>query len=143
MLVILDPLLIVHFIGLMLGAAGGMGGGIAAGFARTLPAEKAAVVKELTPRLTQISLIGLALMIGSGVALVFVKYNGDFGLMPVMFWIKLGFVLVLTVAASLMMATYGEIRRGNAKAEVRLQVLGPISGMSAMAAVVFAVLAFH
>jgi hypothetical protein len=143
MLEILDALLIVHFIGLMLGAAGGMGGGIAAGYARSLPPEKAAIVKDLSPRLTRISLIGLGLMIATGVALVFVKYNGDFGAMPMMFWIKLVFVLALTIAASLMMATYGAVSRGNAAAEGRLTILGRISGMSAMAAVVFAVLAFH
>lgn len=143
MLVFLDALLIVHFIGVMLGAGGGFGSALAAGHARTLPAERASVIKELGPKLARLSMIGLVLMYVTGIALLVVRYEGNLALMPAMFWIKLVFVGTLTVAASLILVTYGQIRRGNVGVESRLPVLGPIAGMSSLAAMVFAVLAFH
>jgi hypothetical protein len=140
---ILDVLLAVHFFGLMLGAAGGMGGGMVAGFASSLPADKAAAVKEVGPMLTGVSMIGLIVMVASGVALLLIKYGEAIPLLPLVFWFKLVFVATLAISAGLMLATYGQIKRGNAAAESRLRILGPISGISALAAVVFAVLTFH
>lgn len=143
MLAVLDALLIVHFIGLMLGAGGGFGSATAAAHAKKLPPGEASIIKTLGPKLARLSMIGLVLMYLTGVALLVVKYEGSLALMPLMFWIKLVFVGTLTLAASLILATYGQIRRGNAAVESRLPVLGPIAGMSSLAAVVFAVLAFH
>ncbi len=143
MTAILDVLLIVHFIGLMLGAGGGFGSALAAGHAKTLPADRASAIKELGPKLANLSMIGLVLMYVTGVALLVLKYGGDPGVLPMMFWIKMVFVGTLTLAACGIIFTYGQIRRGDAAVETRLPVLGPIAGMSSLAAVVFAVLTFH
>lgn len=140
---LLDALLIVHFVGLMLGAGGGFGSALAAGYAKTLAGEQAQTVKALGPRLANMSMAGLVLMYISGIALLVLKYGGNLGVMPMMFWIKLVFVGTLTLAACAIIFTYGQIRRGNGAVEKRLPVLGPIAGMSSLAAVVFAVLTFH
>lgn len=143
MLAVLDVLLAVHFIGLMLGAGGGFGSATAAAHAKNLPPGEASVIKTLGPKLAKLSMIGLVLMYVTGIALLIVKYEGNLAVMPAMFWIKLVFVGTLTVAACLILFTYSQIRRGNTAVESRLPVLGPIAGMSSLAAVVFAVLAFH
>ncbi len=143
MLAVLDVLLAVHFIGLMLGAGGGFGSATAAAHAKNLPPGEASVIKTLGPKLAKLSMIGLVLMYVTGIALLAVKYEGNLAVMPAMFWIKLVFVGTLTLAACLILFTYSQIKRGNAAVESRLPVLGPIAGMSSLAAAVFAVLAFH
>jgi uncharacterized protein YqgC (DUF456 family) len=140
---ILDALLFVHFLGLMFGAGGGFGSTIAARHAASLPTDQAGAVRALGPALANLSMAGLVLMWLSGVSLLAMKYDFNFGAMPFVFWVKMGFVTSLTIAATLITLTYGQIRRGNAAAASRLPRLGPVAGMSSLAAVVFAVLAFH
>jgi len=53
------------------------------------------------------------------------------------------FVATLTIAAIAVHLTYGQIKSGNTAANARLQVLGPVAGLSSILAVIFAVLAFH
>lgn len=139
---ILDVLLIVHFAGLMLGAGGGLGSAIVMGYARSLPAEHAGVVRGVGPALAKLSLVGLVLMLLTGGALVQFRYGG-FGGMPMMFWVKMIFVGTLTVAAILIEVTYAQVRKGNTAAAANLPRLGPMAGISSLLAVVFATLAFH
>lgn len=143
MLAILDALLFVHFLGLMFGAGGGFGSTIAARYAGSLPAEQAAVVKGLGPMLATLSLTGLVLMLVSGVSLMAMKYDFNFEAMPIQFWIKMGFVTSLTIASVMISTAYGQVKKGNAEAANRIPRLGPVAGISSLAAVVFAVLAFH
>ncbi len=60
-----------------------------------------------------------------------------------MFWVKAIFILSLTVVTALIHMTYAEIRKGNAALAARLPKLGPMAGVSALLAVLFAVLAFN
>jgi hypothetical protein len=60
-----------------------------------------------------------------------------------MFWIKLVFVATLTLGTILIHTTYGKVKRGDAAAAARLPRLGPLAGISALLATLFAVLAFH
>ena len=128
---ILDVLLIVHLAGLMLGAGGGIGSTIVMGYARSLPDEKGAIVRGAGPALARLSTAGLVLMLLTGPALVSMKYGG------------LVFVATLTLAAILIEVTYAQVRKGNAAAAANLPKLGPLAGISALLAVVFAALAFH
>lgn len=137
-----DVLLILHFIGLMLGAGGGFGNMIVARTALAAPPEQAMTLRQLGPKLSRLSSIGLALMLATGIALVFVSYGGFSGL-PALFWVKLVFVTTLTAAAIAVELTYPQVKAGNLKAAKRLPVLGPVSGVSSLLAVIFAVLAFH
>jgi hypothetical protein len=100
------------------------------------------VFKSLGPVMARFSFIGLIVMWATGLALVFIKYSG-FAALPQLFWLKFLFVTTLTIAAIAVEFTYGQIKSGNAAAAARLPVLGPISGMSSLLAVIVAVFVFH
>lgn len=136
-----DILLMFHFIGLMLGAGGGMGSMIAMRRALTLPPEQAGIIRGLGPHYSGMSVLGLAMMWASGVVMVVTQVGVPN--LPALFWVKMIFVGTLTLAAILMHLAYGQIRRGDMTAAKRMPILGPIAGASSMLAVVFAVFAFH
>mgnify|MGYP003542005831 FL=1 len=137
-----DALLIFHFIGLMMGAGGGLGSTIAMRHARSLPPEQAGVIRALGPILSKLSLTGVVLMLLTGFALVAYRFGG-FDAMPVMFWVKMIFVGTLTPAAILIEVTHAQVKKGNVKAAANLPRLGPAAGISSLLAVIFATLAFH
>ena len=137
-----EALLFFHFVGLMLGAAGGFASAIVMRRALTLPADEAKVLRGLGPILANVSGIGLALLWATGLILVWSKWDG-FGSLPQMFWVKAIFILSLTVVVGLIHMTYGEIRKGNPAAAAKLPKLGPMAGVSASLAVLFAVVAFN
>jgi hypothetical protein len=139
---ILDVLLIVHFAGLMMGAGGGIGSTIVMRHALTLPAEQGNIVRGAGPALARLSTFGLVLLLLTGGALVQFKYGG-FGAMPTMFWVKMVFVATLTLAAILIEVTYAQVKKGNTGAAANLPKFGPLAGISALLAMVFAALAFH
>ena len=111
-------------------------------YALSLPPEQGNVVRGAGPALARLSAFGLVLMLLSGGALVQGKYGG-FSAMPTMFWVKLVFVATLTLAVVLIEVTYAQVKKGNAAAAANLPRLGPLAGISALLAVIFASLAFH
>ena len=136
-------ILFLHFLGLMLGAAGGMASGIIMRRAATMPADQAGTVRSLGPMLGRVAGIGLVLMWVTGLIMVWSKWNG-LGSLPTLFWVKFAFVLILTAASAGTDMTYARIRRtGNKALASRLAVLGPVSGIAATLAVLFAALAFN
>lgn len=141
-MITIDILLALHLIGLMMGAGGGFGSMITQREASTRPPEQAATLKSLGPAMVRFSAIGLVIMLATGFALIFVKYQSLADL-PLMFWIKMFFVTTLTLASILVHMTYAKIKAGDVAAASRLAILGPISGVSSVLAVVFAVFAFH
>jgi uncharacterized membrane protein len=139
---IVDIVLFLHLLGLMMGAGGGFGSMIVMRGALNIPPEQAAPVRSLGPALGRFSTIGLILMLITGPALVSMKYGG-FGGLPSLFWVKMIFVVSLTLAAITLELTYASVKRGNMEAAKRLPALGPWAGLSSLLAVLFAVLAFH
>ena len=137
-----EALLFLHFFGLMLGAAGGFASAVLMRRALVLPADEAKVVRGLGPILANVSGIGLALLWFTGLILVWSKWDG-FGSLPQMFWVKAIFILSLTVMTGLIHMTYAEIRKGNPAAAAKLPKFGPMAGISALFAVLFAVVAFN
>ena len=137
-----EALLFLHFFGLMLGAAGGFASAIVMRRALTLPAEEAKVLRGLGPTLAKVSATGVAVLWVTGLIMVWSKWGGIESL-PQMFWVKAIFILSLTVVVGLIHMTYGEIRKGNPAAAAKLPKLGPMAGISAVLAVLFAVLAFN
>lgn len=137
-----EALLFLHFFGLMLGAAGGFTSAIVMRRALALPVDEAKVLRGLGPILANVSGIGLALLWITGLILVWSKWSG-FASLPQMFWVKAIFIASLTIVVGLIHMTYGEIRKGNPAAASRLPKLGPLAGISALLAVLFAVLAFN
>jgi len=136
-----DAILFLHFVGLMLGAAGGFSSAIVMRRALTLPADEAKVLRGLGPILAKVSATGVAVLWVTGLILVWSKFDG-FGNLPQMFWIKGIFILSLTAITILIQMTYAEIGKGNAAVAACLPKLGPVAGISALLAVLFAVLAF-
>jgi hypothetical protein len=136
-----EALLFLHFFGLMLGAAGGFASVIVMRRALTLPVDEAKVLRGLGPTLAKVSATGVAVLWVTGLILVWSKWSG-FGSLPDMFWIKAIFIVSLTVVVGLIHMTYAEIRKGNVAVAARLPKLGPMAGVSALLAVLFAVLTF-
>ena len=143
MLVTLDILLILHFVGLMLGAGGGIGSTVVMRHALSLPPEQGDIIRSTGPALATMSIAGLVLMLLSGFSLLAIKYEFALASMTPMFWIKMVFVTTLTIASVMIQLTYRDVKRGNTAVAARLPGLGPMAGISALLAVLFAVLAFH
>jgi len=143
MLLTLDILLILHFVGIMLGAGGGIGSTVVMRHALTLPPEQGDIIRTAGPALSSMSIAGLVLMLLSGFALWAIKYEFAFASMPAMFWIKMILVTTLAIASVMIQLAHGQMKRGNAEAAARLSRFGPMAGISALLAVLFAVLAFH
>lgn len=136
-------LLFLHFFGLMLGAAGGMASGIIMRRALAMPPEQAQTVRSLGPMLAHVAGAGLVLMWITGVIMVWSKWDG-LGSLPTLFWVKFVFVAILTLSTGAVDMTYAQIRRtGNKALAARLAVLGPVSGIAATLAVLFAAFAFE
>ena len=135
-------LLFLHFVGLMVGVTGGLGSGILMRRALAMPADEAKVVRGLGPLLAKVSAVGVALLWVTGLILVWNKYD-SLASLPGLFWAKAVFILSLTVISALINLTYAEIRKGNTAVAARLPKLGPLGGISALLAVLFAVLAFR
>ena len=137
-----DVVLALHLIGLMMGAGGGFGSMIVMGVAAKRPPDHGVVLRTLGPTLARFAAAGLALMWLSGVALVELRFGG-FSNLPPLFWVKIAFVLSLTLAAIATELTYARVQRGDVEAAKRLPLLGPVAGASSLLAVLFAVLTFH
>jgi hypothetical protein len=138
-----DVLLALHFIGLMMGAGGGLGSTIVMAQAGKMPAEDGRIVSRVGPAMARVSAIGLAIMLATGFGMMFVKYQGQFGAMPATFWWKMAFVATLTVAVGLIEMTYAQVKKGNVAAAARLPRIGPMAGLSAFLATIIAAFTFH
>jgi hypothetical protein len=137
-----ETLLFLHFFGLLLGAGPGAAQSVIMRRAASAPPEQAQVLRGLGPVLANVSAVGIALLWITGLIMVWSKYGG-FGSLPNAFWIKIVFVVILTLLAGFIHWTYAEVRRGNVAAAARLPIVGPASGISALLAVLFAVIAFN
>ncbi|MCP5085768.1 MAG: hypothetical protein GY952_03040 [Rhodobacteraceae bacterium] len=133
----------IHFLSFSIGIGGGVANALlGAKLAQAEPetAVKFAPVARLVGRL---SFLGLILLWLTGGAMLSLAYDGWTGL-PVMFWIKIGCVVVLTVAATLaqLMVLGAQVRKRPPN-PARMAKLGMVITGSAVLAVVFAVLAFR
>ncbi|HVY89288.1 MAG TPA: hypothetical protein VG942_10500 [Hyphomonadaceae bacterium] len=138
---VLDVLTIFHFLGLGLTAAGAFGGVVVMGHRGTLPGKRGGGPKAIGPILTRMSIFGIVLLWGTGLALLII--TGVNVLASAMFWMKMGFAALLTFAAIATEFTYSSIRAGNQQAAHTLLSLGPLAALAFVVTLVFAVLAFH
>lgn len=134
-------ILFLHFFGLMLGAAGGFASAFIMRRASAAPADQAQVLRGLGWPLAMMSATGLLILWITGIMML-VGAGGP-GVMPMLFWWKIAFVVVATVLVGLTHGTYAEMRRtGNMALGQRLKVIGPATGISVLLAVLFASYAF-
>ena len=84
---------------------------------------------------------GAALLWVTGLIMVWSKWDG-FESLPQLFWVKFVFIWLLTINVGLIYMTYWQFRKGDVVKAVLLPILGPMAGISALLAVLFAALAF-
>ena len=133
-------LLFLHFVGLMLGATGGFGSALVMRRALAAGPEAAGVLRGLGPMLANVSGTGVALMWASGLVMVWSRWGGP-GNLP---------QLLLAEDGARPVADGGgggdppDLWRDRAAASrrrlARLPKLGPVAGVSALLAVLTAVL---
>ena len=138
-----DFILFLHFIGLALAGAGGVATGTLMRRAAKLPPEQAAPFRGVAPTFTNMTATGVAILWITGMIMVWSKWNG-FENLPPLFWVKFVFVVIVTLLTAAILFTYARIRRtGDSSLARRLPVIGPLNGLAALLAVLFAAYAFH
>lgn len=138
-----DILLFLHFVGLVMGAGPGLANMVIGRQAAAASPDGAAALRRLPPILAKVSVTGLVVLWVSGLIMVWSRWGGP-GNLPTAFWVKMIFVVVLTVVVGLVHKTLADIKRtGNPALAARLPRLGPLAGLSTLLAVLFAVFAFH
>ncbi|MCP4380970.1 MAG: hypothetical protein GY798_06055 [Hyphomicrobiales bacterium] len=137
-----DVLLMLHFLGLAMGLAGGFGNLVMSRLIAQAKPSDAMVLARFPSAIVRVSDIGLVLLWVTGVILIFSRFDG-LGNMPLAFWIKIVAVVALTGLVGFMHTLMAKAKRGDAGARARLPKVGPFAMLSALLAIVFAVLAFH
>jgi uncharacterized membrane protein len=134
-------LLMLHFIGLAMGFSVSFSNMVMGGLIdKAAPAEKP-VLGRFPMMMTRVGDIGLALLLVSGISLLFLKWGG-FGAMPPAFHVKLALVVVLIGLVGYIHALQKKVKNGDASVMPRIQLFGKAAFLTALAIVVFAVLAF-
>jgi hypothetical protein len=135
-------LLILHFLGLVAGFGGGIGlSQVGPRLANANEAELPLLLK-LERSFNRISLIGLALLLITGPVMLWERFGGAAGL-PVWFTLKMVFVSVAVIAMIVNQIAKRQFRSGRRGALKLILITGPITGISVLLAVIFAVLAFQ
>ncbi len=136
-----EVLLILHFVGLAMGLAVPFSSIVMQGLvAKAAPLEQP-VLMRFSPAMSRVGDIGLALLLVTGVTLVFTKYGG-FAIMPWQFHVKLAAVALLVALVGYIHVLMGKARKGDAAAAARIPIVGRFTFLLALTAVVFAVLTF-
>ncbi|MCP5072406.1 MAG: hypothetical protein GY947_03820 [Rhodobacteraceae bacterium] len=139
----LDLLKTIHFLSFSMGIGGGIANAILGAKLAQAEPEFSAKFAPVARVVGRLSFLGLILLWLTGGAMLSLAYDGWTGL-PVMFWIKIGFVVVLTFAATLaQVLVLGAQVRKRAPNPAHMAKLGMAITGSAVLAVVFAVLAFR
>jgi uncharacterized membrane protein len=109
--------------------------------AKAAPPEKA-VLARFPPAISKVGRAGLALLWVTGLTMLYTRWNGLAG-MPWQFHVKLTAVVVLTLVVIYLTSLEHRIMRGDREAAARVQVFGKLASLSALTAVIFAVLTFN
>ena len=134
-------MLILHFLGLAMGLAVPFSSMVMHGLlAKAAPSEQQ-VLARFAPAMSRVGDVGLALLIITGLALVLTKYGG-FDVMPWQFQVKMAAVALLIGLVGYIHVLMRKARNGDAAAAARIPVVGRVTFLLGVIAVVFAVLAF-
>lgn len=136
-----NVLVITHFIGLSLGMSVGFANMVMAGLIAKAPAQEQQVLQRFPPAMGKLGVIGLVLLWGSGLAIVFTRY-GSFEILPRTFVIKLAAVVLMTIIIAYIHVLQARVAKGDTASLARIQVLGRITGPLALIAIIFAVITF-
>jgi uncharacterized membrane protein len=136
-----NVLVITHFIGLSLGMSVGFANMVMAGLIAKAPSQEQQVLQRFPPAMGKLGVIGLVLLWGSGLAIVFTRY-GSFEILPRTFVIKLIAVVLMTIIIAYIHVLQRRVEKGDTASLARIQVLGRITGPLALIAIIFAVITF-
>jgi hypothetical protein len=134
-------LVIVHFIGLTLGMSVGFANMVMAGLIASAAPQEKGVLGRFPPAMAKVGLVGLALLWGSGIAIVLTRY-GTFAILPRTFVVKLIAVVLLTITVLYIHVQQRRLDKGDMSAAAKIQTLGRATGPMALTAIIFAVLTF-
>ena len=135
-------LLILHFIGMVMALSGAMAGMVVGGLRPKETAEGAAALARLPKAMVKIEWTGLGLLVATGIAMIYTKHSGAWGAMPWTFWAKIAGVAVLVGVAIPIARLEARFAEGDPAAERSIQRLGPVAGLGALTALIFAVITF-
>jgi hypothetical protein len=136
-----ELLLILHFIGLGAGVASSVGNFSLMMTVAKSPPQDAPILMRVQPLLSRAGDIALALLWITGLIMVFTRWGG-FGNLPMAFWWKFLFVILLTATTGLIHMTLARVRRGDTAARARLPIFGGVGAGFLLLIIVFAVVAF-
>jgi hypothetical protein len=134
-------LLIVHFVGLAMGLSVPFSSIVLQGLAAKASPTDRAVLERFPPAMGRVGDIGLVLLIVSGGTLAFTKWGG-ISQLPWTFDVKLVAVALLVILVGYIHMLGGKARRGDAAAAARIPIVGRVTFLLGLTAVVFAVLTF-
>lgn len=140
-----DLLLFLHLVGL----AAGLGVGIANMFiarwaGESESPETATVLRSLPPRLSQISTIGLVVLVVTGILLLIDVAFSSYPWNQFWFWMKLLGSGAMVAIAVLVYQAQGQIKRGETPRFAQyMPMVGPAMGGLALLVVLFSAFVFH
>lgn len=136
-----DIVLFLHFIGLAMGIGVGITNMVVARMVSAAATPDAAsALRSLPPILSRISMAGLAILVVSGLLLLF--YWG-FGITNFWFWLKAVAVAGMIGIAYLIYQAQQKIRAGDLTAAAQMRQLGPAIGGLGVLVTLLSVFAFH
>lgn len=136
-----ETLLILHFLGFAMGLTVPFANIIMAGLIAKAQPNERPILGRFPFAVALIGNIGLVLLWTTGPALLFTKYDGFAGL-PWQFHAKLTAVLVLTLGVGFIHMNKRKALAGDTAAMARIQATAKLTMLSALTALVFAVLTF-
>ena len=136
-----NVLVVIHLVGLGMGLSVGFANMVMAGvIGKAAPAEKA-VLGRFPPAMSKIGVAGLVTMWVSGIAIVMTRYGG-FSILPRTFIYKLTAVVLLTLSVIYIELLFARVKKGDTAALATIQVVGRLTGLFSLAAIIFAVITF-
>ena len=135
-------LLILHFLGLAMGLSVAFSGMVmGALIAKSEPAAKASLSRFM-PMMSRVGDVGLVLLWGSGLGMLFGKWGG-FASMPGTFHAKITLVVLLTLVVGYIHSQQAKLRKGDAGAQGRIEKAGRVTFLLALGIVALAVYTFY
>jgi hypothetical protein len=136
-------LLIFHFLGLMLGITGSLGGAATLAYQRPAQKQKGGSMRGVGPAFARMATFGVILLWPTGIVLLLQDQGPGLGaLTEPMFLMKSVFVLLLTFTTFSIETIYAKAKQEPQLPRL-LVSLGPLAVIAYVAAVSFSVLAFN
>ena len=138
-------LLILHFLGLAMGFSVSFANMvIGAVAAKSAPPDRA-VLARIPPAMTRVGDVGLVLLVGSGLWMLFASWGGfdAFSVLGWPFHVKMTLVLVLLGLIGFIHSLMRKAQSGDVAAAALIPKVGRVAFLTAVTIVVMAVLAFN